>query len=570
MKKITVRLCHITKPLTFIIPLLFLGTYIHAQPSWPAVAAGSNPNTWALTWATQNDIENISCDMYTDASPSTGPGNSAIVIVWDEYNPGGGGTWEVRAALYDARIAAFVWNRQLIATGARNPDVVFGETNAGVAGDVTVNIVYETTSNTVEYSEYQFTGLCVGTPMLTGSSTGNQFYGNSSSNPARNPRIDALPADIGWYTGAGVNTAYRPLRDYVVTWTEEVSSVDKIYINFEQFNTTPTTTSAQIYQVASGTESDIAGVLRNGTDIIAYLTYIDAGGDLVQEEWDMGSGTLIGATNTLESINTIVGKPRIDARNVDISTQRPLWGVISAVDIGGTNGEKIRYWDDNSGLFDFASTNPLSGSGLDEEGYRPAIGTGPGPDDYSGYTSDFGNLWYLMGFGISNTSTGSPHLMEDLLATAYDGVTFVGYDEIDANSNMAITGPPLAFSSSSNCGVGNLTAWTDDVGGDDVIFFCMTQGTTMAYKPGKPTSIVNTKPSYNYSAYPNPGADHVMVQGLKKEAFYVATDLAGREVLRGVASPSKQRIDISGLANGLYIFNFNEDGVHTQLKLVKQ
>ena len=54
---------------------------------------------------------------------------------------------------------------------------------------------------------------------------------------------------------------------------------------------------------------------------------------------------------------------------------------------------------------------------------------------------------------------------------------------------------------------------------------------------------------------PNPAQTSVQLHGLQTRASYRISDLAGRELLRGVTDPG-QSISVDGLASGLYHFSW--------------
>ena len=558
--------------------LFVLGcTQVVAQPTWGAgPASSSGPNVLTLTESLGTYvIENVNMDMYTDMEPGS-QGTTCAVIVWDEWD--GATTWEVYMMMItDApnMILATTLNpspnfnpKYRIAQGARNPDVVIGDAG-GTPGRVYIGVVYEDiANNNVEYNEYLIDDL-----FGTGTTIPNIFSSPGptvlNTNDARHPRIDALPRDVTpqqW----GIGNPYEPLLDFVITWTEDVGG-DKIYL-------TDGTLGGAISgstQVASGHTSDIAGVLRNGNTQIAYITYNDGSDNLILEEWNAGAPSWI-ATTTLENTLSIIGEPRIDAPNVDITNTGSHWGVICAVDnTGGASGhEEIRFYDDVNTMTDFSAggtLDPFDPTGVDEDGYRPAIAVGPGPDDYNSLASALGNNWYHMGYKVSSNNATNP-----IVATTYEilGLNqFGGYYEVPFNpgNHTAIARPALAFATSSNTGVGNGAAWFNQgaTGGYVIQLSWFNTGTNLTYKPGKANSIVET-PRLDYKAWPNPGADHVFVNGLKAVNNFIATDIAGRTLLQGSLSPANNKIDISGLPQGLYIFTFNENGAQQQLKLVKQ
>jgi hypothetical protein len=90
----------------------------------------------------------------------------------------------------------------------------------------------------------------------------------------------------------------------------------------------------------------------------------------------------------------------------------------------------------------------------------------------------------------------------------------------------------------------------------------------------KPTWLENTlsKNKNGIKVYPNPAEDVVVLeQGIKPIGSYAVCDVMGRVLLKGNMRQTAQAIDISQLAEGMYILNVSyKDSKETDgVKIVK-
>lgn len=551
----------------------FFSTNALAQtmPTWnpPPAASISDVSLSTITADSPHNVEVINCDMYMDVSTATYSGEYIMAIVWDEQD--NTGVWHVYAEVRNSIFGSTPMSYYHIASEARHPDVALGDPNAG---NVAVGIVYENTqTQEVNYVEYELTGISTGSLTMVGGAptVGSTTFNNNTSNLAINPHIDALPrytTTPTWFAGAGANTSYQPLRDYAVTWTEwDGSSNYEVWIDKGTFNAAP---SGSPTKVDIGTNSDIATVLQDNTNELAYVSYIDNSGDIYMEEFDISGAPSSNGVNPIQSGQTIVGTPRIDACNVVNTGNLPYTQWAVTYQINNSSNNEVRVYDNIHGLMDLATVSPYTTNS--SQGYNPVIAVGPGYNDYNGNgVSEVGNVNYLHASIIdSNTS---------IYATDY-GVTSNNYGPYQTVNNTLLHASvgvtaPIAISTSSNSGIGHLAAWLNFHTGPVQLSIDSKVntggGTSMSFKPGKPNSIVkNSNNSTNYRAYPNPAAEYVIVENVAKETIYCVTDITGRKVLQGIIDRHNTKIVISELLSGIYVFTFNNGTEVRNFKLVKQ
>jgi hypothetical protein len=74
----------------------------------------------------------------------------------------------------------------------------------------------------------------------------------------------------------------------------------------------------------------------------------------------------------------------------------------------------------------------------------------------------------------------------------------------------------------------------------------------------------------NFVAYPNPTADMVLFDGLHRGDMLVLRDVTGRDIqTRKVDKEGTYKMDISSLAQGVYIFSFEHQHTRWQVKVFK-
>lgn len=554
-----------------IVSLLLIteSTTSYSQPSWgagPATATATDVQLLLDYADAPGDVEVINCDLYTDMYNVTA-GNYMMAIVWDERDASG--IWHVYAEVRNQFFGTAPMAKYHIASEARHPDVAFGDASI-VQGQVRIGIVYENTNtNEVEYVEYGINGLhTYSTLTWVNTTSPYQTVSTTSFNvdpthTATNPHIDALPTNMTWFTGAGVNTNYRPLRNYAVTWTEEDASGDEeIWVQKGEFNSAPFGIPEK---VDYGTNSDVAGVfIHNTATDIAYVSYVDNSGDIIMEEFDITTAISItsnGATS-VQTGQTIIGLPRIDAPNVRNTNNPParLWAITSAVDISGQY--QVRFYDD-IGMTNFGSSAPYTGGA---DGYYPCVAIGPGPNDYNGLTN-FGNQNFIHGTFIDDGT------YDNIEATDYNisgSPTFGAYVQVSTNGiDPSLIPTPFAVGTSSNCGEGHITAWFNYDGSQYSIDSKVNTGNTLSFKPGKPAGVTKTISNDNIKIYPNPVTDKLNIQH-SANSDYEITDATGRFIMNGAIDNEQYSINTSVLPAGVYLIHLTKDGEVEHLKFVKQ
>ncbi len=74
----------------------------------------------------------------------------------------------------------------------------------------------------------------------------------------------------------------------------------------------------------------------------------------------------------------------------------------------------------------------------------------------------------------------------------------------------------------------------------------------------------------SFTIYPNPATDDITVEGLKGNEMIYINDAAGRLVLRQKANAAKIKLDVAGLAGGVYnIHVIGDGGASSAQKFVK-
>lgn len=549
----------------------------------------------SLSWTATNAVgadnyfhmlgtpEWLNCDMYTDMS-SGSIGSSVIAMVWDEDQSG---TPVCSLGVYDA--ASGTRHAIEIAQDAKHPDVIISDYRGQPAGSLKVVVIYEEhpTGSTVRvvYDEYVISGMMgyTGTPTLATSGTNNNIL-SDIANDAYNPHIDGYMEEYyfsttNYYWGSG-NT-YEPLTQLAATWTEANTTSGNQEIYTISFAVGAGTLPSSNY-VVDGDWSDVgvvhipqAGSLG---DDIAYISYVDALGELKVVDYDYGINAT-GSSVTLENSVTIVANPRIDALNVqDPSSNNLSWMAVAQVDNGGVN--QVRSYEPTGTpitLNDYATQAPLSTTTPMYEGHRPSVATGPGPDGKSpGVSTEYGNQQYIQSFRIA---PGEMQALDRDLSTNAATSIWNGYDDInfDALDNSSVFGSVIlsAVASSSNCGVGHAAAWHNFAWDGSfpktkthVIAFKYNTSNNMTFKP---TSVTNTaKEGEDLTAYPNPANYQVTVHGLKADATYIMMDISGKVLKTGNITPANSDIDVSAMPAGVYIFNITEGDNFNRLKFIKQ
>ncbi len=123
-------------------------------------------------------------------------------------------------------------------------------------------------------------------------------------------------------------------------------------------------------------------------------------------------------------------------------------------------------------------------------------------------------------------------------------------------------------------GVENYVA--DSAVGNEIVLSCLTYVSlvdTVIDTTG--VGIINDLVSSAFSVYPNPTNEFVTVtyNHSKSSAYYTLLDISGKVLaykkLDGAAIKNSELIDLSMLANGIYIMQLSADGITTNKKIIK-
>jgi len=85
------------------------------------------------------------------------------------------------------------------------------------------------------------------------------------------------------------------------------------------------------------------------------------------------------------------------------------------------------------------------------------------------------------------------------------------------------------------------------------------------------TSVGNVNSSSRISLYPNPATGSINIEHDRRELLLELSDIFGRRVLATRLTSHKERVDISGLVNGIYLVRFTDENGHQHiLKFIKE
>ncbi len=96
-----------------------------------------------------------------------------------------------------------------------------------------------------------------------------------------------------------------------------------------------------------------------------------------------------------------------------------------------------------------------------------------------------------------------------------------------------------------------------------------TSSASLANATGTPVeSILGDEAEYALTLFPSPATNvlNVQVEGLNGSAFYRIADLAGKTVWRGTMNETTQKIDVSGLPAGMYLFRVEGEHGNTMTR----
>ena len=325
-------------------------------------------------------------------------------------------------------------------------------------------------------------------------------------------------------------------------------------------STPPGFTNEQTYQYIT---ADVAAVETLNTGLyVAYLALADISGNIL--EWEVDN---LSSSPTSGPLNYLAGGMDIYPR-------------IAAID-------NINYND-----YSLLGTN---------NAWMVVANTNSGTKTVNGYYGVAAGTYGVSLAGIWTVNSVYPRVAwgKDIYTVAYDMDDLFGsYVTTDMAWNTAMT-TPVNYNCVNYTGItttaglqqntiswtcnndGNISwpnqpkvlgAWYNDNPGQDVYYKdALSIG---GWKPGRSaTSIGNSKAFTDWSVSPNPAATSVTLsipENVEK-ASYNISDITGRILMHGLLNSSKEKLDISQLAAGLYLIHLYDKTIETGiLKFVKE
>jgi len=309
---------------------------------------------------------------------------------------------------------------------------------------------------------------------------------------------------------------------------------------------------------------DVAFVQRNNGstfDPIAYLTFTDVGGYWYENECKLSGTPTFTSPITLGPSSMDV-YPRIAAT------------------------ANYQYNNTPATYFDWAAVNnDLSGLIYLQPGWAsPASPISP-ITTFTGWWPGITDYYPVISSGAGNYSIGFYHpdsYNSFLTAPALDWRKALysayyppsTYYRVNYNTT---TYTQLPTSVSSTCNNDNTFSYSNppDILGcwnDGTVWFKEAPDVT-SWKPGHSTGIAHANANKQWQVSPNPATDHITLTAPANtaNASYKLCDITGRELWNAAIGKSSETVDISGLANGIYLLHIYEGDIEVKTtKFVKQ
>jgi hypothetical protein len=491
----------------------------------------------------------VNADMYNYTN-SFGTGH-LLAIAYDDLS-----TNTVYAFVYDDRTGNMT--PPLTINNSRHPDIVIGDNlflGPG-GGDYQVGIAVEDViSNQVVV--YSANVLNAGTSSLqfvfaTGLWGSGQFSGGQY--PSENPHIDLIPNP-----GTLIN-GMPQLNNYAVTWynpnTDIIYAMEGGSLNSAIAISFPISSfpGISIDNTNSRIQPDLACAYDLNTNSkMAYFVYLDNDKEnIYQADWNITTSNIntYSSMETAPNTNYFTAPPRIEAANVNY-TNSPFtqWEAVAEFANSPVEAHGYNYRGGGVIVSNYATTT---------DHYNPAVCVGNGSNTY-GTPTDVGNTGYTAGWNIDTKELNAIYLDINNASTVN-----AGYNQINSTSlgtyNFGQGHNLLALTNSSNNGEGLAAAWYN---GSTISFkIC---GNSFAFKPTNVNALKN--PLLNI--YPNPATDVLHIDGMDKGS-YTVTDMMGRQLLQGAIHTTKNTVDISTLAPGVYLLRVADGGTERNVRFTKE
>lgn len=485
-------------------------------------------------------------------------------------------------------------------------DVIYAEKyiiHVGTGGIVTVDPV----PNTGGASPCTPSGgpvfPCTGSPFvhtIVGNYTLNDI--NYPLHPAHSQGSNTRPQIDLWHIPGVVPTTGDPVYHdhYIVVWQKMNISTGNSEI-WAMTGDMDFTTINNPFFVGFGTHADVVAVsdFATGTNTEhAYISYIDANGELVVAHTTYGLGTTAPtswsnpvytpASGNIISYPRIAGPKRYDFSNPG---NEPLGTVvmneyINNIPIDAVTAVKVYHNsisatpDDETDITSAGSPG-FSNSGTPVTAIMPVVsgvgdavsspGAGLAYNDYpvefySDYTNGSGSNGDYYAFGI-------PLLPGSGSITPNNTYMEVNVNAIDYTGGTCSMGdlPAFAASTANNTGYDMVSAFFggDNSGGRKELTVAFNNtGTPYNFKPGHPATIGATEDA-GFATYPNPVKDVLNVTQAGG-ATYTVTNALGQLLNFGTLSGDKAKVGTSALMPGTYILTISKDGHTEKVKFTKQ
>lgn len=482
--------------------------------------------------ATGIDARNVNCDMMYNWT-----GGHLRAVAYDDFNTGNG----------FVNLRDFSGGNTTIAIpGGTFPDIVLGDDMSNPGNDYILGVVYG--SSVTFMRTYVITGTGTGT--LTATLASSQQISIPGSGTSRFPHIDLYPDINNWISG------WPALHEFVITWSEALTGSPGMDIFATNGDLGSPTTLAPYYAITTGGTgmmSDVGALMEKTTSTpYAYIPFYNtSSGDMDLAEIDIANASF---TVTGSIASPMQSLPRIDAMGLNYFGSGWARYQIGYPQFNGTTTEM---W----GYNDLTGNTNLSNTGFSSwNNIQPAVTAGPGP----GYSvPDYGNdnyteAWYVP--TITRYVAQSVDVFTGNISTTYPDYYITNQNAMTANTISYYS--PIAVSSSTNIGARLLTAWS----GNGRVWYKYNSNTA-SYKQA--TDVEETAGTPGYHLFPNPATDRLYVEGATN-ATYTIGDITGRILLQGKLDGRNNKIDIEGIANGLYIASITEKEVTTVIKFAKQ
>jgi len=493
-----------------------LTNFAHAQIILPTVAE-------TLASSTTGTVHTMNCDMVECPMFS----NQLLkAIAWDEAS---GSTYNTNIFIeLNGTPIGSVIN---IPNGVY-PDIVIGDNLSNPGNEYIVAVVYMIYGNPTHTTYIQTYNVDLNALTVTPNPLGPVQMSSTGAN-VKYTHIDLFADNINQIAGL------PSLHKFVACWEGTIyNAVIGDINNITSFTATflPVIGASDVAACTDASNNDYACFVYGGT----------TGG---VEIWDVTGSPIWSSSPTM----TFAGDyPRIEAMNLYGGTSYAMFMAVGSENIG--TGTRINY------ASDLASGSSFTGT------YAPVTSTPEAPAIAAGVGIAFGNAANIGNsqytYDFNYIFTPSDILAQDLDISTSVPASITTYWQVNNSATPILGGGPYAahaISSSSNSGLGLLTAYTD---GSNV-YYKVTSLSTFGFKTTTVNKIDNKT---GFSVYPNPASDYINVNAPAGSVLTIM-DVTGKQYIQTISTGKS--IDIKDLPAGLYLVKVNGKSVTETLKFTK-